>query len=224
VPRSPWWSHESWASGWSPREINLASSERARLDFVTRFDSLEEVGPRWSTLWNGSHEILSDFAERDTGLEPATFGLGSLGNMVQQGAPECTTPDFAADGAIQGAPECTIGADSGARSNDDDVPAVRIEEAIKALLAGDVETARRLLRWQRSAAMSLPACSHVRALVSCAHRAQAATLTTALPVRAGRTGIFLITTLRYTHLSPAALKSAIGVILATLWRAVQNRR
>ena len=40
----------------------------------------------------------------------------------------------------------TFGADSGARSKDDDVPAVRIEEAIRALLAGEVETARRLLR------------------------------------------------------------------------------
>jgi hypothetical protein len=95
-----------------------------------------------------NHEQAKNKAvqERDTGLEPATFGLGSPGNMVQQGAPECTTPDFAADGAIQGAPEWTIGADSDARSNDDDVPAVRIEEAIRALLAGDVETARRLLR------------------------------------------------------------------------------
>jgi hypothetical protein len=84
--------------------------------------------------------------ERDTSLELATFGLGSPGNMVRQSARECIAPDSAADEAIEGAPECTIGADSGARSNGDDVPAVRIEEAIKALLAGDVETARRLLR------------------------------------------------------------------------------
>jgi hypothetical protein len=54
-------------------------------------------------------------------------------------------PDFTADGAIQCARECTVGADSGGRSNDDQIPAVRIEEAIKAPLAGDVETARRLL-------------------------------------------------------------------------------
>ncbi|HXN31793.1 MAG TPA: hypothetical protein VN894_08030 [Polyangiaceae bacterium] len=84
--------------------------------------------------------------ERDTSLELATFGLGSVGYTVHQSAPECTKPDFAADGAIQGAQECTFGADSGGRSKDGGVPAVRIEEAIRALLAGDVETARRLLR------------------------------------------------------------------------------
>src|ERR1700690_3712887 len=69
-----------------------------------------------------------------------------LGKRWLHGAPECTKPDFAADGAIQGAQECTFGADSGGRSKDGGVPAVRIEEAIRALLAGDVETARRLLR------------------------------------------------------------------------------
>jgi hypothetical protein len=44
------------------------------------------------------------------------------------------------------APKCTIGADSDARGTLCGVPAVRIEEAIKALQEGDVETARRLLR------------------------------------------------------------------------------
>jgi hypothetical protein len=67
---------------------------------------------------------------------------------VQESAPECNTPDSAAKETIQfqSAPECTHGADSDARSKRCGVPAARIEEAIKALLDGDVETARRLLK------------------------------------------------------------------------------
>jgi hypothetical protein len=85
-------------------------------------------------------------SERDTGLEPATFGLGSAGNCLQKAAAECTRPDSSENAVVDGAPECTIGADSDARGKLCGVPAVRIEEAIKALQAGDVETARQLLR------------------------------------------------------------------------------
>jgi hypothetical protein len=83
---------------------------------------------------------------RHAGVEPATYGSGGPEISVQEAAPECTTPDSATDETLQGAPECTYGADSDARSKRVDVPAVRIEEAIKALQAGDVDTARHLLR------------------------------------------------------------------------------
>jgi hypothetical protein len=46
---------------------------------------------------------------------------------------------------VKSAGECTRGADSDARTKSGEVSALRIEEAIKALAAGDVETARRLL-------------------------------------------------------------------------------
>jgi TusA-related sulfurtransferase len=89
--------------------------------------------------------------ERDTGLEPATFGLGSARNCLQNAAAECARPNSSEGTPVDGAPECTIGADSDARGKRCGVPAVRIEEAIRALQAGDVETALRLLRSDDSA-------------------------------------------------------------------------
>ena len=83
---------------------------------------------------------------RHRGFEPLTYGSGGPESSVQESAPERNTPDSAAAESVQSAPECTHGADSGTRSKRCGVPAVRIEEAIKALLAGDVETARRLLK------------------------------------------------------------------------------
>jgi hypothetical protein len=129
------------------REDFVRHAYRELTNFVriTPVNGPKKLGPRWCTLRMGLPTILCNYAERDTSLELATFGLGSLGDTVHQSAPECTKPDFAADGAVQGAPECTIGADSGARSKDGGVPAVRIEEAMKALAVGDIETARRLL-------------------------------------------------------------------------------
>jgi hypothetical protein len=82
---------------------------------------------------------------RHRGFEPLTYGSGGPESSVQESAPERNTPDSAATETVQSAPECTHGADSDARSKHCGVPAVRIEEAIKALLAGDVEAARRLL-------------------------------------------------------------------------------
>jgi hypothetical protein len=43
--------------------------EVANRDGFTPFDREEEPGPRWSTVRNGFGEIISDFADRDTGLE-----------------------------------------------------------------------------------------------------------------------------------------------------------
>jgi hypothetical protein len=85
------------------------------------------------------------FPARHRGFEPLTYGSGGPESSVQESAPECNTPDSAGKQNVESAPECTHGADSDARSKRCGVPAVRIEEAIKALLAGDVETARRLL-------------------------------------------------------------------------------
>ena len=66
---------------------------------------------------------------------------------MQEGAGECTTPNFGAKRAVQSAPECTIGADSLVRSKPVGVPAVRIADAIKALPAGDLETPRFDSQW-----------------------------------------------------------------------------
>ena len=66
---------------------------------------------------------------------------------MQEGAGECTTPNFGAKRAVQSAPECTIGADSLVRSKRVGVPAVRIADAIQTLVAGDVETARFDSQW-----------------------------------------------------------------------------
>ena len=51
--------------------------ELANRERFTSFGGDKEPGPRWSTVRNGVDEILCDFAERDTSLELATFGLGS---------------------------------------------------------------------------------------------------------------------------------------------------
>ena len=73
------------------------------------------------------------------------FGLGSLATRVQESAPECTTPKFHENEDIQSAGGCSIGANSSDRSKPGEVSAAKIQEAIKALAVGDVETARRLL-------------------------------------------------------------------------------
>ena len=94
-----------------------------------------------------SHCKFSRSLARPAGLEPATRGLEGPKEWVQEGAGECTTPNFGAKRAVQSAPECTIGADSLVRSKRVGVPAVRIEEAIKALPEGDVETPRFDSQW-----------------------------------------------------------------------------
>ena len=68
---------------------------------------------------------------------------------MQESAPECRFGDSSENKAVQSAGECTRGADSDARTKSGDVSALRIEEAMKALAAGDVETARRLLNRRR---------------------------------------------------------------------------
>ncbi|MGA3122805.1 MAG: hypothetical protein ABSF69_18715 [Polyangiaceae bacterium] len=54
--------------------------------------------------------------------------------------------DFSEKRAAQSAGECSHGADSDDRTKRVGLPAPDIEEAIRALVAGDVETARRLLQ------------------------------------------------------------------------------
>jgi hypothetical protein len=51
--------------------------EGTGLDLVASLYGAKEAGPRWSTLVSASHRFFNNFNERDTGLEPATFGLGS---------------------------------------------------------------------------------------------------------------------------------------------------
>jgi hypothetical protein len=49
----------------------------ANLGSITSLDGAKQRGPRWSTVGMRRHGIASNFAERDTSLELATFGLGS---------------------------------------------------------------------------------------------------------------------------------------------------
>jgi len=65
---------------------------------------------------------------------------------VRESAGECRLGDFSEKRAAQSAGECSHGADSDDRTKRVGLPAPDIEEAIRALVAGDVETARRLLQ------------------------------------------------------------------------------
>jgi hypothetical protein len=57
--------------------VRHLDGEFANRDRLTPVDRTEEPGPRWSTVRSELVEISSNFAERDTSLELATFGLGS---------------------------------------------------------------------------------------------------------------------------------------------------
>jgi hypothetical protein len=53
----------------------------AHLDCITSLDGAKQRGPRWSTVGMRGRGIASNFAERDTSLELATFGLGIQRNL-----------------------------------------------------------------------------------------------------------------------------------------------
>ena len=92
-----------------------------------------------------SHCKSSKSLARPAGLEPATRGLEGHAGWVRESAGECGLADFSENCPVQSAGECSHGADGDDRTKHVGPPAPNLEEAIRALVAGDVETARRLL-------------------------------------------------------------------------------
>jgi hypothetical protein len=64
--------------------VRQPHGESSRLAFIAALRGSKELGPRRSRLAQGLSEILSDYRERDTGFEPATFGLGMAPKSAQR--------------------------------------------------------------------------------------------------------------------------------------------